>query len=305
MFQALKDIAYDIKQFLNIPLFHIGTTAFTLWTFIYIFGLLIALFFISGKLRKWISEGLLINRNVDVGVRQATGSIVRYVIVTIGFVVILQTAGIDLSAITILAGALGVGVGFGLQNIVNNFVSGLIILFERPIKVGDRIQVEDVNGDVIRISWRSTTIVTNNNITIIVPNSEFITARVINWSYVNRNVRFNFPVPVSYSADPEVVRRLLLEVVEAHPAVLKEPRPNILLREFRESSMLFLMRIWTRELATRPGVLQSELNYAVMKKFRAHNIPVPYPHQELHIRSGKLNVRVQDDNIDESSGQGS
>ncbi len=292
MFQSLKNILYDIKQFLNIPIFDIGSTAFTLWTFLYIFGLLILLFFISGKLRKWISEGLLINRSVDVGIRQATGSIVRYVIVSIGFIVILQTAGIDLSAITILAGALGVGVGFGLQNIVNNFVSGIIILFERPIKVGDRIQVEEVNGDVIRISWRSTTIVTNNNITIIVPNSEFITSRVINWSYVNRNVRFNFPVPVSYNADPEIVRKLLMEVVEEHPAILKEPRPNILLREFRESSMLFLMRIWTRELASRPGALQSELNYAVMKKFRAHNIPVPYPHQELHIRSGNVDVRM-------------
>lgn len=295
MFEAIKSILHEIKDFLATPLFSLGHTAVSLWTFLYIATLMALLFFVSAKLRKWISEGFLGTRNVDMGVRQATGSIVRYIIVTLGFIVIVQTAGIDLSALTILAGALGIGVGFGLQNIVSNFVSGLIILFERPIKVGDRVEIDNVTGDVIRISWRSTTIVTNNNITIIVPNSEFITSRVTNWSYVNRNVRFSFPVPVSYNADVELVRSLLFEVVENHPAVLKEPKPNILLREFRESTMIFQMRIWTRDLASRPGVLQSELNYAVMQKFREHDIPAPYPRQEVHIRGGRMDIRVAPD----------
>lgn len=295
MFNTFRDILRDIKDFLTVPLFNLGATAISLWTFLYIAALMALLFFVSAKLRKWISEGILGTRNVDMGVRQATGSIVRYIIVTLGFIVIVQTAGIDLSALTILAGALGIGVGFGLQNIVNNFVSGLIILFERPIKVGDRVEVDEVTGDVIRISWRSTTIVTNNNITIIVPNSDFITSRVTNWSYVNRNVRFSFPVLVSYNADPELVRKLLFEVVENHPAVLKEPKPNILLREFRESTMVFQMRIWTRDLANRPGVLQSELNYGVMQKFREHEVPAPYPRQELHMRGGSMDVRLRRD----------
>ena len=135
-----------------------------------------------------------------------------------------------LSTLTILAGALGVGIGFGLQNITNNFISGIIILFERPIKVGDRIQVGDLFGDVVNISMRSTMVVTNDNIAVIVPNSEFISSRVINWSYSDRNVRFNIPVGVSYKEDPEKVKQILLEVAEQDKGVLKSPKPEVLFK---------------------------------------------------------------------------
>ena len=124
-------------------------------------------------------------------------------IIIIGSIVIIQSAGIDLSALSLLAGALGVGIGFGLQNITNNLVSGIIILFENPIKVGDRIEVGDISGDVVNISVRATTILTNDNISIIVPNSEFISNTVINWSHNDRNIRFNVPVGVSYNEDPK------------------------------------------------------------------------------------------------------
>ena len=204
---------------------------------------------------------------------------------------VILTAGIDLSALTVLAGALGIGVGLGLQNIASNFVSGLSILFERPIKVGDRIEAGKITGDVVSISLRATTIVSNDNIAIIVPNTEFVSSTVINWSYTDRDVRFNIPVGVSYSSDPVVVKRLLLEVAADHPGVLKRPPPDVLFQEFGDSALNFVLRVWTQDYTTRPGVLRSELNFAISKKFKEHGIEIPFPQRDLHIRSGALDLK--------------
>lgn len=281
-----------IKDFFRIPILKLGNTDLTLGTILYLIVFLVLLFYLTGKLKGWIEDRLLAQSRMDIGVRQAAGSIVRYIIITIGFMIILETAGIDLSALTVLAGAVGIGVGFGLQNITNNFVSGLIILFERPIKVGDRVDVGNITGNVVNISPRATTIVTNDNIAVIVPNSEFISSRVVNWSYTNRDVRLNFPVGVSYKSDPEIVRKLLLEVAADHPGVLKERRADVLLDEFGESSLNFLLRVWTRDYATTPGVLRSDLNYAISKKFREHGIEIPFPQRDIHIQSNALHLKA-------------
>jgi small-conductance mechanosensitive channel len=290
--EALQHFFAQLRAWLEIPLLPVGGTRFTLWMVLYLLVLIALLVYITGKLKLWMVERLLARTRVDVGVRQAVGSIVRYAIIAIGFMIILQTAGIDLSALTVLAGALGIGVGFGLQNITNNFVSGLIILFERPIKVGDRIDVGNITGNVVNISPRATTIVTNDNIAVIVPNSEFISSRVINWSYTNPDVRLNFPVGVAYKSDPEIVRKALLEVAAAHPGVLKERRSDVLLEEFGDSSLNFILRVWTRDYATTPGVLRSELNYQICKKFKEYEIEIPFPQRDLHVRSGALEVRM-------------
>jgi small-conductance mechanosensitive channel len=258
---------------------------------LYLLLLIGLLIYVTGKLKAWMVEHLLARTRVDIGVRQAIGSIFRYVIIAVGFMINLQTAGIDLSTLTVLAGALGIGVGFGLQNVTSNFVSGLIILFERPIKIGDRIDVGNITGNVVKISPRATTVVTNDNIAVIVPNSEFISSQVINWSYTNRDVRLNFPVGVSYKSDPEVVRKVLLEVAADHPGVLKEHRADVLLQEFGDSSLNFVLRIWTRDYATTPGILRSDLNYAISKKFQEHGIEIPFPQRDLHIRSGSLELK--------------
>jgi small-conductance mechanosensitive channel len=212
------------------------------------------------------------------------GTIFRYILMVLGFTIILQFLGVDLSALTIIASALGVGVGFGLQNITNNFVSGIIILFERPIKVGDRIEVADVSGDVVKISMRSTTILTNDNIAIIVPNSEFISSTVINWSHTDRNVRFNFPVGVSYKSDPEVVRKILLEVAQKNDGVLKKPAPDVLLNEYGDSSINFTLRVWTSEYITQPFVLKSQLYFSAFEKFKEHGIEIPFPQRDIHVK---------------------
>ncbi len=151
----LLKVLNDIKEFLNISITSIGNNPVTLWKIIYFLFLSFLLIYFTKKLRNWIIYKLLGNSEIDLGIRLAVGTIVRYLIIVFGFIIVLQTVGIDLSTLTILAGALGVGIGFGLQNITNNFISGIIILFERPIKVGDRIEVGNTTGDVIKISMRS------------------------------------------------------------------------------------------------------------------------------------------------------
>jgi len=283
--ESIKNFFIKIKQFFDFPVTTIGGTELTLWTIVYLFFLLFLLFYITGKIRRWVIYRLLSKSKIDLGVRIAVGTIFRYLILVIGFIIVLQTVGIDLSTLTILAGALGVGIGFGLQNITNNFVSGIIILFERPIKVGDRIEVGSIRGDVVRISMRATTIVTNDNISIIVPNSEFISSTVINWSHIDRNVRLNFPVFVSYKADPEVVRKTLLEVADGNSGVLKDPKSDVLIDKFGDNSISFNLRVWTREYINRPGVLRSQLYYEILKKFKQNNIEIPFPQRDIHIRS--------------------
>jgi small-conductance mechanosensitive channel len=290
MSDEVREVLLALRDLLHLPLLTLGKTEVTLWTLVYLAVLVTILLYVTGRLRRWIVERLLARTHLDMGVRQAAGSIVRYFTLLVGFVVVLQAAGVDLSALAILGGALGVGIGFGLQQITNNFVSGLIILFERPIKVGDRIELGSIVGDVVRISARATTVLTNDNIAVIVPNSEFVTSRVINWSYNNRDVRFEFPVGVAYRSDPELVRRILLEVAQAHRGVLRDPPPDVLLKSFGPSSLDFVLRVWTREYMPKAGVLRSDLNFAIGERFKEHGIEIPFPQQDIYIRSGKLEL---------------
>lgn len=281
----ITDLFSNMKEFFRVPLFTMGDSDFTLWTLIYLVIASLVLIFVSSAIKTIIVKRLLSKSRIELGVRVAVGSIFKYTLLVIGFIVIFQTAGINLSSITILFGALGIGIGFGLQNVINNFVSGLIILFERPIKVGDRIEVANIAGDVVDISMRATTIVTNDNISIIVPNSQFISETVINWSHTDRNVRFNFPVGVSYKEDPETVRKILLEIASDNPGVLKSPKPDVLFSEYADSAMIFNLRVWTREYINRPGVLKSQLYYEVARRFREEGIEIPLPQRDVHIKN--------------------
>lgn len=288
--ENLRQIGEGIKSFLDIPIFKLGNKELTLWLLIYLIALFILLFYISGKLKKWLVEKLLARTELDVGIRQAAGTIFRYLMVITGFVIILQTVGIDLTALNILAGAVGIGIGFGLQNIANNFMSGLIILFERPIKIGDRIEIGKVSGDVIHIGARSTSVLTNDNITIIIPNSKFISENVINWSRYDRKVRFKIPVSVAYDSDVQLVEKLLLEVADENPDVLKTPAPGVRFLEFGDSGLRFELRAWSSSLLHRQGKLISSINFGIYDKFKRHNIEIPFPQQEIRIRSGEGNL---------------
>ncbi len=284
-FKYIQKYFNNIKDFLSIHLIDVGNTSITLWTLIYFIILAWLLFFITARLRKWMIYKVLSKSKVELGVRLAVGTIIRYAVLIFGLVIVIQTVGINLSTITILAGALGVGIGFGLQNVTNNLVSGIIILFERPIKVGDRIQVGEVFGDVMSISMRSTMIVSNDNISIIVPNSEFISSTVINWSHNDRKVRFSIPVGVAYKEDPENVKQILLAVADKEDGVLKNPEPVVLFKEFGDSSLNFSLLIWTSSYITTPGFLKSRLYFEIFRKFRENNIEIPFPQRDLHVKN--------------------
>jgi len=280
----INEIFTSIVDFLSVPVFSLGGSNITLWTLVYLTILFLLLYFVTTRLFKYVVYKFLSKSKIDLGVRVAIGSILKYLILTIGFIVIIQTVGINLSSLTILLGALGVGIGFGLQNVTNNFVSGIIILFERPIKVGDRIDVAGVSGNVIKISMRATTISTNDNVSIIVPNSEFISSTVINWSHTDRNVRFNFPVGVSYKEDPEKIKKLLLEVAGENEGVLKNPSPDVLFDNYGDSSLNFNLRVWTSRYIDRPGVLKSQLYYEIFKRFKEAGVEIPFPQRDVHIK---------------------
>ncbi|MDF2158474.1 mechanosensitive ion channel domain-containing protein [Algoriphagus sp. CAU 1675] len=281
-----------LEKILNSSLFNLGDNKLTLGLILTLIISFTLLFILAEWLRRFLVNKILTRYHMTLGTRQSIGTMVKYLLVFAGVFSILQTNGIDLSAFGVLAGAIGVGIGFGLQNVTNNFISGLIILFERPIKIGDRIEVGNVNGDVVKISARSTMIVTNDNITIIVPNSQFIDSEVINWSHSDRMVRFNFPVGVAYKEDPEKVRQILLEVANSNPGVLNHPESDVLFEEYGDNSINFNLRVWTSEYINKPKVLKSQLYFEIFKKFKENDVEIPFPQRDLHLRSGFENFKI-------------
>jgi len=294
----LEDILDSIKHFFEqfgylftATLFKLGNSPISLLTIFYIVFAIVVLTYLSNKFSKLFAKTVLLRYPNNSATIQSIATITRYLVLAVGAVVIIQTAGIDLSTLSILAGALGVGIGFGLQNITNNFISGIIILFEQPIKIGDRIEVGDIKGNVVKISARSTNIITNDNISVIVPNSEFISSTVINWSHNDRNISFRFPVGVSYKEDPRLVKRLLLEVTNENHGVLKKPAPDVLFDEFGDSSLNFYLRVWTTDYIDRPNILKSQLYFAIFKKFRENNVEIPFPQRDINLRNGFEQLR--------------
>jgi small-conductance mechanosensitive channel len=281
-----REIIEQLKIYWSFELFKLGDSPFTTKTLISLIVSLFLLFYLTSKIKKLMIKRVFPRYNMDIGVSQSIATISSYLLIIIGLFVIFQTTGIDLSAVGLLIGALGIGIGFGLQSVTNNFISGIIILFERPVKVGDRIEIDDLAGNIITISARTTTVITNDNIAVIVPNSDLVNSRVINWSHLNRNVRLNFPVGVSYKENPEIIKKLLIEVADSNPGVLKEPKPDVLFDSFGDSSLDFKLRVWTADYSDTPMVLKSQLYYAIFKKFKEHNIEIPFPQRDLHLKSG-------------------
>jgi small-conductance mechanosensitive channel len=212
--------------------------------------------------------------------------IIGYTLIAVGFYVAFQLVGVDLSSLAIIAASLGVGIGFGLQNIINNLVSGIIILAERPISIGDRIEVAGVAGRVTKIQLRSTTVVTNDNITMIVPNADFISNTVTNWSHGDPKVRIRVPVGVAYGSDLKLLQRLLLEAAAEHPKALRDPSPVVLFTEFGDNSLNFELGVWTQEMTAAPIHFTSEMNFIIEQKLRENDIEIPFPQRDLHVRSG-------------------
>jgi small-conductance mechanosensitive channel len=208
--------------------------------------------------------------------------LLRYVLAFLGGIVILQAFGLDVSSLAIAASVLGVGIGFGLQNIANNFVSGILTNFERPIRPGDFVEVGSLSGTVMRIGGRSTEIRTIDRVTILVPNSRFLEHEVVNWSHGDPTTRIHVPVGVAYGSNVDAVRAALLEAAHGHPEVLRDPRPEVELTRFGESSLDFDLLVWTRS-PQRYKHLRSELNFAIEANLRRHGVRIPFPQRDLHL----------------------
>jgi len=285
----------DVRDALLRPYFHIGklpiTPTFLVESVVFLFVLSI----VTGAIRRFLLHRALTRTSLDEGQRYAFAHIMGYVVYLFGLLVGLQLVGLDLSNLVLLGSAIGIGLGFGLQNIANNFVSGIILLTERPIRVGDRVEVGGTNGDVIRIGSRSTWVQTNDNVVIIIPNSEFINNRVTNWTANDRQVRFDVPLGVSYGSDPERVREVLLEVAGHHPDVLHNPGPEILFKGFSDSSLDFRLRVWTITRVQTPLPLASELYFSIFRAFKENGIEIPFPQRDLHLKTVSSAIRVAHD----------
>lgn len=253
-------------------------------------ALLIAVFWLAGRTKHFLFNRFLARSGLDRSLRYAIAQIVSNIVLIVGIFIVLDNAGIHLGALTVFAGAVGVGVGFGLQNIASNFISGLVILAERPITIGDRVEVAGIAGQVKEIRARSTVILTNDNIAMIVPNTKFIDSPVTNWTYSDPRVRFHVPVGVAYGSDLEKVRDALIAAACEHPAALKQPEPGVFLRQFGESAIDFELVVWSEEMSYRPSRFKSDLNYLIHKHLTAAGIEIPCPRRDLRIRSGVLKV---------------
>jgi len=237
-------------------------------------------------LQRLIIRRFLSKTRLQSSLQYGLSRIFGYLLMAIGFYIAFQIAGFDLSSLAIVAASLGVGVGFGLQNIINNFVSGIIILAERPISIGDRIDVAGVAGRVTKIQLRSTTVVTNDNITMIVPNADFISNTVTNWSHGDPKVRIRVPVGVAYGTNLKLLQDLLLEAAVEHPKALRDPSPLVIFTEFGDNSLNFELAVWTEEMTATPIHFTSQMNFIIEKKLRDNDIEIPFPQRDLHIRSG-------------------
>ena len=253
-------------------------------------ALLVAVFWISSRTKRFLFNRLLAQSGLDRSLQYAIAQIISNVVLVVGVLIVLENTGIHLGALTVFAGAVGVGVGFGLQNIASNFISGLVILAERPITIGDRVEVAGITGQVQQIRARSTVIRTNDNIMMIVPNTKFIDSPVTNWTYGDPRVRFRIPVGVAYGSDIPKVREALLAAGRENPNTLKDPEPSVFLEKFGDNSIDFQLVVWSSEMSARPSRYRSDLNFAIEQKFREAGVEIAFPQRDLHIRSGVLKV---------------
>jgi small-conductance mechanosensitive channel len=263
-------------------------------------ALLIAVFWFSSRTKHFLFNRFLVNSGLDRSLQYAIAQLVSNLVLIVGIFIVLENTGIHLGALTVFAGAVGVGVGFGLQNITSNFISGLVILAERPITIGDRVEVAGVIGQVQKINARSTVVVTNDNIATIVPNQKFIDSPITNWTYGDPRVRFRLPVGVAYGSDVEKVRDTLIAAARANSQALSDPAPSVFFVGFGESSLNFELVVWSDEMSHRPRRFRSDLNFAIEKYLREAGIEIPFPQRDLHIRSGVLKMDSLTKSTDDS-----
>ena len=264
--------------------FNLGSQRISVGVVIASATILYGSFLASWIFQKLLKDEVLVRRRVERGVRLSIGRLVHYGLIFVGFLLALSTLGLDVTKLTIIMSALSVGIGFGLQSVVNNFVSGIILLFERPVRVGDYIEAAGTWAEIKRIGLRSTTVLTFDQADVIIPNADLVTNQVTNWTLSNRRVRLIIPVGVAYGSDVALVMETLVACSIENAKVANTPEPQVLFLSFGESSLDFELRVWVLDTDHRLKV-QSELHQEIDRRFREANIQIAFPQRDLHLRS--------------------
>ena len=249
---------------------------------------------ISRYVRRFLENRVLPRVPVEAGLRYTLLRLVHYVIMVLGVVYGLKIGlSIDLTSIAVILGFLSVGIGFGLQYIASDIVSGFILLFERPVRVGDRVRLkEGIEGRVEKISFRSTTILTNENMVVIVPNSKLIQNELVNYSYPTQKVRLNIPVGVAYGSDLEWVSEALVKAAQSVDEVLEAPPPRVHFSGFGDSSLNLEIRVWINEPHKHPQI-RSKVNFAIDRVFREYNIEIPFPQRDVYLHTSPTRISTE------------
>ncbi len=266
--------------------FKLGETRISLLAVAKLIMLVVLLWVLALWLSSTIERRLATSPHISAGVKVALSKIARFGLITLAFLLALDAVGIDLTALTVFGGALGVGLGFGLQRIASNFISGFIVLFDRSIRPGDIITVGTKFGWVQELRARYIVVRDRDGVETLIPNETLVTTEVINWSYTDSNVRLKIPVQISYGDDPEQAMALMLEAAKGAPRVLQDPPPACRLMEFADSGITLELWVWINDPQSGVANVRSDVNVAIWRAFKAAGITIPFPQRDVHIKSG-------------------
>jgi small-conductance mechanosensitive channel len=289
---ALLPILSDSRHLLDYSFFKLGALAITPLFLIKAAVFLALLIAVSGPIQRFLLSRVLRHLNVADSLKFALGRFATYFIFLAGLFIGLQSLGVNLNSLVVFGGAVGIGVGLGLQSVVANFVAGIILLVEQPIRIGDRVEIKDTLGDVTRIAARSTWIRTNDNVIIIVPNSDFINEAVTNWTANDPQIRVHVDLGVGYSSNPDQVREILLAAAREHPDVLDSPAPDVVFTGYGDNSLNFTLRVWTEKRSHTPVLLRSDLYFTLFQRFAEAKVELPFPQRDIHLKSADVPLTV-------------
>ncbi len=296
LYPVSRALSYQIRNILlssfSAPILTLDKKAYSVTDLLILTVMLFGLVLLSRLTTNLLRRRVLGLAGLNRGAQEAIAVIAQYSLIFLGALVLLQIWGLDLSSLAILASALGIGVGIGLQNIAKNFGSGLILIFERPIEVGDFVEVGTLNGTVEKIGARSTEIRTLDRVSIIVPNSHFVENEVINWSHGNAISRLHLSVDVAYGSDPNEVRTALIDAALIQAKVLTTLQPQVFFKGFGESALQFELLVWTAE-PEKQFSLKSDLYFSIYAILHQRKIEIPFPQYDLHLRSGQITLSAK------------
>ena len=288
MYADYQGWLFPIQDFLDHPAltYHFGKYQISIYSIIQTLIVLTTIFWLTTLLMRWINKKVSQVESLHPSSRALIQKIIMIVFYIVAFFFTMGTLGIDLSSLTVLGGAVGIGLGFGLQKIASNFISGLILLLERSLQIGDMVEMADGTLGIVRKNGaRYTLIETFDARDIMVPNEDFIVGRVVNWTFTNKKGRVEMAIGVSYKSDLELAKKIILESAINHPLTLKDPKPECFLRNFGDSSINFKLFVWVADITKINYSIQDEILFTIWHRFKENNIELPYPQRDVHIRN--------------------